>query len=431
MRGYLERFLKPNNLSLKLMRVVFTLYLIVTLIVTLGQMWAEFVRTQNDIVDELAVLGRTLYKPVATSIWQMNQLQLEALGQGLISMSTIEGVDVLDASKQSILTLRSFTEGNAPFQLFSIEKELKWTLNNEEIYLGVMRLYSSSSIVFDRIFFGFALIAIGVVIKFFILWALFLWAFKRFLEHPLNSLMKQINDIKLERIGENRISLGIEETNELVRLQDHVNLMLNTITIEKEALLNTEKERRIWLEKEVALRTRDLSEVNKKLALLASTDALTNISNHRTFYEQAQIRMDLSIRQQVSFSFLVMDIDLFKNINDRYGHSIGDQVLCHFVQEVEKGLRKTDLFGRVGGEEFAILLSDTDLDAAIIWAKKMCRCVEETSVLSDKGEIKLTVSIGVCCKESGDTDIHQIFKRSDALLYAAKGNGRNRVEPST
>lgn len=431
MRGFLERFFKPNNLSLKLMRVVFTFYLFVTIMVTFGQMWAEFQRTQNDIVDELSVLGETLYKPVTTSIWQMNQLQLKALGQGLISMPTIEGIDVINASKQNILALRSFTEDNLPFNLFSIEKELKWALNNEVIYLGVMRLYSSSSIVLDRLFFGFALIAISAIIKFSILWALFFWAFKRYLEHPLNSLMKQIDDIKLERIGENRISLGIEETNELVKLQDHVNLMLDTITIEKEALLDAEKERCIWLEKEVALRTQDLSEVNKKLALLAATDALTNISNHRTFFEQAQMRVDLSIRQQHPLCLLVMDIDLFKNINDSYGHSSGDQVLCHFVQEIKKRLRKTDLFGRVGGEEFAILLSDTNLDAALILAKEMRRCIEETFVLSDKGEIKITVSIGVCCKDSGDTDIHQIFKRSDALLYIAKRNGRNRVEPST
>lgn len=428
MRGYLERFFKPENLPLKLLRVVFVLYLIVTAVMTSGQMWAEFQRTQNNISSELSALSETFYKPVITSIWQMNQLQLKALGQSLLSMPTIEGVDLIDASDNDVFILRDFEEGNNPFQLFSVEKELKWTLKDEEISLGVMRLYSSSDIVLDRLFFGFALIMLTAIIKITILWALFLWAFKRFLGQPLNAFMGQIDNIKLERIGESRIVLDIEESNELVKLQDHANRMLETIAKDKEILVNAENEHRIWLENEVNTRTQELCEANTKLAHLASTDALTNIRNHRSFFEQAQMSMDLSIRQKTPLSLLVLDLDLFKNINDNYGHSVGDKVLRHFVQQVNKRLRKTDLFGRVGGEEFTILLTDTHLKAAVTLAGELCRCIEETSVHSDDGEeVKFTVSIGVCSKQTDDANIHQIFKRSDARLYEAKRHGRNQV----
>ena len=432
MRKKIEKFFKPKSLSLKLMRVVFALYLLVTFLVTCGQMWAEFERTHDDISNELLALSETMFKPVTTSIWQMNQLQLNALGHGLVSMPTIEGVDVINASDQNILSLREFTDENVPFQLFSIEKILTWKLKDKEIPLGSLRLYSSSNIILDRVFFGFALITLSAIIKFSILWALFTWAFKRFLEVPLTSLMSQIDDIKLERIGENRISLEIEEFNELIKLQNHTNHMLDKIAADKEGLVKAEKERRHWLEQEVAARTQELSEANKRLAHLAATDALTNIRNHRTFFEQGQMMVDLSIRQQHPLCLLVLDLDFFKKTNDTHGHSTGDQVLRKFVQQIEKRIRKTDLFGRVGGEEFAILLNDTKLDAAVLLAEEMCQCIKNTQIISDEGkEVSTTVSIGVCAKRNGDLNIHQIFKRSDALLYKAKRNGRNRVESST
>ena len=297
MKEHTETFFHPKYLSHKIMRIVFSLYLGVALVITSIDFIAEYRTTQSDILNELEALENTFHTPLATTLWQMSDFQLKALAQGLISMPIIEGIDIINPSGKTVLELRDFSEDQKPLGIFSIEKNVQWTLNNQDIPLGTIKLYSSSDIILDRVLFGYVLIALTAIIKIVLLWGLLVWAFRRFLDKPLQRLTTQIDEIKLEDIEDKRIELGLQDKNELLTLQNHFNMMLGTIEKDKQALIIAEKKRRSDLEKEVLARTQELQASNEKLLYLASTDALTGIRNRRVFFEQAQLQMDLAVRQ--------------------------------------------------------------------------------------------------------------------------------------
>lgn len=428
MTNALLTFYHPGRLSRKLLRVVFALYFAVTLTVTLFHFAAEYVHTQDVIRDELHQLEETVHGPMATSLWQLNRIQLDALANGLVNMPVIDRVEVLDPNGKALIELKNYTSESPPLSLFSIEEPLTWTLANKQIALGTLRLWSSSDVIFDRVLFGFSVIALNAVIKITVLWYLFLWAFRRFLGKPLQKLMSQVNKIQLDKIGDERIDLNVEDDNELHRLQEHINLMLSKMEMDRQAMLSVEREQRVLLEEQVTERTEALVNLNKKLAEVAAVDDLTGIHNRRGFFEKAQFLLDLVRRQNHPLSLLALDLDYFKKINDTYGHDAGDQALCHFTDLIASQLRQSDVFGRVGGEEFVIVLGDTNLDGARYLAEKLCRLVHETPLDIEGDILHISVSIGVVERLDSEMDVESLLKRADTLLYKAKDNGRNRVE---
>lgn len=159
----------------------------------------------------------------------------------------------------------------------------------------------------------------------------------------------------------------------------------------------------------------------KALMLLTLNDSLTNVGNRRFFDQKLREHITLSERYNTPFSLMLLDIDFFKKINDRYGHDVGDKVLIEFSNLMKNSLREGDVFARIGGEEFAILLPLTTKDKAYILAQKLRETVE-----SSRGITPITVSIGLVQYEKGDED-KLLVKRADAVLYKAKETGRNKV----
>lgn len=154
---------------------------------------------------------------------------------------------------------------------------------------------------------------------------------------------------------------------------------------------------------------------------LTLNDALTNIGNRRFFDRKLQEHITLSERYNAHFSLMVLDIDFFKKINDRYGHDIGDKVLMGFSKLIQDNLREGDIFARIGGEEFAILLPHTTKDKAYTLAQKLRETIEKSN-----GVAPITMSVGLVQYEKGDDNL-LIVKRADAVLYKAKETGRNKV----
>lgn len=166
--------------------------------------------------------------------------------------------------------------------------------------------------------------------------------------------------------------------------------------------------------------------IDQELRRLATTDTLTGLTNRRHFLTLAAQETERIRRFAKPAALLMLDLDYFKNINDQDGHAAGDAVLKAFAQEVAASLRKIDLAGRLGGEEFAILLPETPLDAAQGFAERLRQRVESLSIPFEDASLCITVSIGVTslCPE----DIEATLRRADRALYLAKENGRNRVE---
>ena len=170
--------------------------------------------------------------------------------------------------------------------------------------------------------------------------------------------------------------------------------------------------------------------MEQELLRLATTDPLTGVSNRRHFIEQMEMELARIKRSGEPASFLMVDIDHFKNVNDTYGHATGDTVLQHLARLSQLLLRRNDLFGRLGGEEFGILLPSTDGAAALEFAERFRRHVADTPAQNSKGMIPFTISIGAAEFAPSDSASDGILARADAALYRAKEGGRNRVEVS-
>lgn len=166
-----------------------------------------------------------------------------------------------------------------------------------------------------------------------------------------------------------------------------------------------------------------LSEANERLQHLALTDPLTGTGNRQKAQNEIDAALNNAQRHGSIFSLLLFDIDKFKDLNDTYGHNLGDQVLKRMVQRVSECLREPDTLGRWGGEEFIVLMPSTDCAGAQILAQRLLKQVEAT----DFGlEETVTVSIGVACWRPED-DRTALVARADAAMYEAKESGRNRV----
>ena len=192
---------------------------------------------------------------------------------------------------------------------------------------------------------------------------------------------------------------------------------LENIVIERTSNLSIEN---AILEKEIMERLK----VEADLMHLATIDPLTSISNRRKFNEVLEYELQRDTRYGNELSLILCDLDHFKHINDEYGHNIGDEVLKEFTQLVSKNIRKTDVFARWGGEEFVLLLPESDISTAIEMAEKL-RILTEKYQFSDVG--KITASFGVT-QLMKDDDEKNFINRADEALYNAKDNGRNKVE---
>jgi diguanylate cyclase (GGDEF)-like protein len=171
--------------------------------------------------------------------------------------------------------------------------------------------------------------------------------------------------------------------------------------------------------------------IDKELQASATTDSLTDLPNRRQFL--ARLKEEFLRVQRLDnqrSSVLMLDLDLFKEVNDTFGHAAGDAVLKHFAQQMRNAIREIDTAGRLGGEEFAVILPGADSVAARASAERLREIVANTPLVHDGEMIPLTVSIGVATIETCDRNDGATLIRADGALYRAKRNGRNRVEVS-
>lgn len=185
----------------------------------------------------------------------------------------------------------------------------------------------------------------------------------------------------------------------------------------------------------------ELSEANRKLEELVLTDSLTDCYNRRYLTQQLTHEVSTNTRYRIPFSLILFDIDHFKNVNDRYGHVVGDEVLIRTAQVVKQTIRSTDILARYGGEEFMIYFPHTEQQLAMQLAERVRLSVELNRVPVELGqaleEVSVTISIGVVAidafcdespPESPEEHLVQLFSAVDKALYQAKDKGRNRVE---
>ncbi len=158
----------------------------------------------------------------------------------------------------------------------------------------------------------------------------------------------------------------------------------------------------------------------------AATDSLTEAMTRRAFEQEADQLISLALRHQHDLSCIVFDIDHFKQVNDRHGHAAGDAVLKGVASVCKATIRAGDLFGRIGGEEFAVVLPHADREGAVAVAEKIRAAIASQPVRSDHGVLHVTASLGSSARSIISKDIETLLAQADAAMYQAKHDGRNR-----
>jgi diguanylate cyclase (GGDEF)-like protein len=169
--------------------------------------------------------------------------------------------------------------------------------------------------------------------------------------------------------------------------------------------------------------------LREELRSRAETDPLTGAANRRRFHQALEIECLRFARNRLPLSVLMIDLDFFKDVNDRYGHPVGDTVLRTVAQLLLLSLRKTDLLARYGGEEFSVLLPDTPLSGAMVIAERVRHAIDQKPIVADGCPLQVSISVGVASHaDEGEASPELLLKKADLALYRAKALGRNRVE---
>lgn len=219
------------------------------------------------------------------------------------------------------------------------------------------------------------------------------------------------------------ISKPFQRLELLAKVKIHFELSQTRMLLEEQsAALRLANER---LQREIA----ENKALQCKLEQQVNTDFLTGCASRRHFLEHAEQELQRIRRYGGEMSILMLDLDHFKQINDSHGHQAGDITLQTFVNICQELMREVDVMGRVGGEEFAILLPETGIRRAVEVAERLCQAIAAARIRVENAPspIRFTTSIGVASSTAADTCFESIVKRADRALYQAKNSGRNRV----
>jgi len=171
----------------------------------------------------------------------------------------------------------------------------------------------------------------------------------------------------------------------------------------------------------------DVQYARQELVMLSDTDELTGLKNRRAFKSELSNEVKKSIRYKRPFSIMMLDADNLKHVNDRYGHAVGDKLIVTLSRTIQESLRSTDILARYGGDEFVVMLPETNDSRTIEVAERIRAAVENTSFSADGDRVSSTLSIGIACYPDDSEDSEDIINKADQALYESKRKGKNTV----
>ena len=182
------------------------------------------------------------------------------------------------------------------------------------------------------------------------------------------------------------------------------------------------------LEHQITDRTQELEDAKQAAEKQARTDVLTGLNNRRAFFEYAGVIDSQARRYHHPYVIAMIDIDHFKQVNDTWGHEAGNHVLKAVARVISDTVRDTDIVGRIGGEEFAVILPETDIEKATLLAERLRWAIEKSEVMTSDVAIRVTASFGIAASDEKIATLDALLAYADAALYQAKKAGRNRID---
>lgn len=443
MRGLLNRY--RQSIALHLLTVIFGFYFLVAVLVTVIQLYKEYENTKKEFYEEIQTLPATFGKGISDSVWTYNQELLRSILQGMYNLPIVVGVKIESLDHKMDLQIGTvFNEQNevtyfdamgnpTEQQLFGLGAKSLFDYQfpihyqgpafDEDILLGQVTLYSNDHLVFERVKYGFFLILINSLIKTFALWFIIYFFIKKYLGRPLEEFTLKIQQQNTQSPQPIELEIPWTDKNELLILKDSYNQMIQRLNGHQHELLKLNQE----LDEKVKARTFDLEQAKESAEKLAYSDPLTHLSNRRAFFDFGQQMLDQSYQQKTPLSLIMLDIDYFKKLNDTYGHALGDKALQAFANTLQNHLRPADLLGRLGGEEFAVLLPNTAETEALAIAQTLRQQISQIELEHNQQFIQFTVSLGVVESNLESTNIDALLAQADKALYVSKNKGRNQV----
>jgi len=298
-----------------------------------------------------------------------------------------------------------------------------WSIPNSQWQLGVTVLESSAFKNLERL----RDIYLALTVMLTALFAVLVYFMTRILAAPLILIIDFVRQVTAGKLDQ---KISIHFSHELDSLAASLNEMterlqqnFSQIEAQQTELSRYNQE----LEQQVQERTRDLKEAYEQTKSIAATDYLTGIANRRSFFESAGNEVSRSARDRTPLCLLEVDLDDFKKVNDTFGHAAGDKVLIHAVCQIQQCLRNYDLLGRLGGEEFVILLPNTPFDQGKLIGRRVQEAVATSSVQHEDHQICVSISVGFAFRAICVDDIEIVLCEADRALYVAKELGKNRL----
>jgi len=253
-----------TTLSYKLLKVVFSIYFLVAMVVTIIHIYITYDEAKQQIKLELQAIENSFKPALATAIWELNDDQLNTIADGILQINYITAVSIIDNDGKMLFESGDSKDDNSHSH-FSHKFSVSKNSHNSSYHLANVQIYSSTQIVFDRIYVGVLVLIINAAIKTIILWLLLLWAFKKYIFKPLNQLVTGLKSIDLADKNPHTIQLELKDKNELKQIETSFNLMTATIAKQKEELLKVEKELSQKLQEDVDKQTEELVRTNLDL----------------------------------------------------------------------------------------------------------------------------------------------------------------------
>jgi len=366
---------------------------------TYRDMMSEFRNSQADIAIETS-------KSIAEPMWNLDESNALRLLNAVV-----DGVDVYQALILDPYNTQFIKVGDLPVMgSDSVKQKIVYSLDGKDNELGMLILsFGSSSInhaIANQIFRDSIYLLVLVL---FIMMGAYI-TIKRVVRKPLEALIKSIRkSVELHSYEE---APTWESNDELGEVTETYNQMVRKISDKEmalhEAISIAEQER-------------------EKAEILARTDSLTNLNNRRALFDYGRLVEDQSHRSGRPYTVILMDIDHFKTINDTYGHKAGDNVLREISIAILSIVRDADIPGRIGGDEFAVILPETIADRALNLAERLRGKVAGLSMPFDDMVLTVTASFGVAESSGGKERIEKVISYADEALYKSKESSRNMV----
>jgi len=407
-----SKSIKAGKIGKRLLIAIILFSLIITIFTSAIQLYIDF----NDDLDQIHVqfdqIEKLHLKPLAENVWNFYDEMIITQLQAWVELPSIEYLEV------SVKDHRGWKAGTIPPGK-TIEKsfQLIYSSPHSEMDVGTLRVIASLEETYQTLIKKLGIILTTNIIKIFIV-ALFIFFLFHFqvTQHLLH-IANFTNDLN---INKSFTPLNLSRKSHPIR-EDELDKIVGAINNRTQALKNNQD----YLEERIAERTRELEEQKRIAENLARTDSLTGLKNRRAFFEYGQLLENQTTRYSQHFSIIVLDIDHFKRINDNYGHEIGDEALKSLAKSMNAIVRSSDVLGRLGGEEFAIIMPHASSEEAAIMSERLKMAISKIVLTNIDERVRFTASFGIAECNEKKISFQQVLKNADKALYQAKSEGRN------